>query len=213
MSDKKLMVYGAILVSGLVLVWLVKLLQPSDQVSQTNIKRTTPSRTQAFIPSVGENQVVFGDLVMDVPLGWKVEQPSTSLRIGQFRLPGSPVGKASGELAVFSNIGGSIQANLDRWFNQFQQPDGILSKNRATIDQKSVNGITITLADVSGTFIGSGIPVSQRVNNPNYRLLAAIVQIPQNTYYFKLVGPIETITHWYESFNNFVDSIQKLNDV
>ncbi|MBT6710180.1 MAG: hypothetical protein HOB22_00530, partial [Candidatus Marinimicrobia bacterium] len=61
--------------------------------------------------------IQIGRLQAKVPKDWKKEQPSSSMRIAQFRFSGND---GDGELVVFSGIGGSIDANLNRWYGQFK---------------------------------------------------------------------------------------------
>ena len=61
--------------------------------------------------------IQIGQLQAKVPKDWKEEQPSSSMRIAQFRVPGND---GDGELVVFSGIGGSVDANLNRWYGQFK---------------------------------------------------------------------------------------------
>ena len=73
-----------------------------------------------------------GDLAANVPEGWVEEEPASSMRLAQYRLPGDGAGDAV--LAVFhfgSNQGGSVDANIDRWYGQFSQPDGGDTKARS----------------------------------------------------------------------------------
>jgi hypothetical protein len=40
-------------------------------------------------------------------------------------------------------------------------------------------------------------------------MLAAIVEAPDSSYFFKLTGPAKTVAKWEKSFNEFVGSVQK----
>ena len=85
------------------------------------------------------------------------------MRLTQFRLPASERGIDDAELAVFSSIGGSVQDNLSRWFDQFSQPDGSDSQEKARVQEFSVNEMSTTIVDLTGTFTGGGMPMSQTV--------------------------------------------------
>ena len=62
----------------------------------------------------------------DVPQDWVQEQPSSVMRVDQYRLPHKEGDDASdGELAVFgSGIGGTADENISRWRGQFTTADG-----------------------------------------------------------------------------------------
>tara|TARA_B100000315_G_C14594741_1_gene598192 strand:+ start:9128 stop:9718 length:591 start_codon:yes stop_codon:yes gene_type:complete len=196
MVKYKNLIYTLIVLSGAGLTWVIYSSQPG-------------SGPQIETES---NQMIYGDLAVTIPDGWIVESPKSSMRIGQLRLPGKPVGKPDAELAVFSGIGGGVEANLERWFNQFEQIDGSSSSEIARIQNIEVNNLPVTLADLSGTFIGGGMPMSQSVYKKNQRMIAAIVHVDGDYYYFKLLGHQETINYWTESFSNFVSSIKSIQD-
>ena len=140
-----------------------------------------------------------------IPQGWKSKAPSNSMRIAEFLLEGE-AGDAT--LAVFQ-LGGSVEANIKRWYSQFSQPDGGSTEERVRRWQKEVDGMTATLVDMGGTYAGMG--AMGRSSDPvaNYRMLAAIVEAPRGLFFFKLVGPDATLEHWAESFEKYVDSIEK----
>src|SRR5690606_7929951 len=71
-----------------------------------------------------DGRVALGPFSLSVPEGW-TEKPSTSsMRAAQFTLPGSGGDEAEVVVYYFGESGaGSVQANIDRWVNQFKQPD------------------------------------------------------------------------------------------
>jgi len=101
-----------------------------------------------------------------------------------------------------------VDANLDRWMNQMQQPDGKPAKDRAKIDTKTVNGLKVTLLDVTGRYTAEMAPgASEHHDDANFRMRAAVVETPKGAYYVKLVGPEKTIAGWDSGFASFVDSL------
>lgn len=195
MSEYKPYVYGLLLAGSIVLAWWLRSLAgPPDTPS--------PPPTESIDP----DEVVFGDLAMRVPEGWRAERPSSSMRAGQFRLPGERAGQNDAELAIFSGIGGGTQSNLARWFNQFEQPDGAPPARTWRLPREDME---ITMADLSGTYLGSGMMTGQQGKLPDYRLLAAIVETSGETYYFKLVGTQATVERWARSFEDFIGSIRR----
>lgn len=133
------------------------------------------------------------------------------MRVAQFALP-----KASGDQEDASLVlyyfgpgqGGSIQANIDRWVNQMEQPDGSPSKNKAKTETLKANGLNVTLLDVSGTYTAEMTPgAGNRQNKSNYRMRAGVVETPRGPYFIKLTGPAKTISQWDQSFISFVNSM------
>ncbi|MFZ0391121.1 MAG: hypothetical protein WAN36_11740 [Calditrichia bacterium] len=150
-----------------------------------------------------------GTVVYQAPDGWMKEQPSSSMRRAEYRLPGQE-GKEDATLAVFffPGTGGSVQANLDRWYNQFNQPDG--SPTREHVDQQKmeVNGLPVTVVQVNGTFLQgrSMMPNASEEEKENYAMWAAIVETANGPWFFKAVGPQETIEYWQPQFKEFVQT-------
>jgi hypothetical protein len=107
----------------------------------------------------------------------------------------------------FGGQGGSVQANLDRWLGQMEQPDGRPSKAVATTETLTVNGMKVTVLDVSGKYVAEMAPGSPaRYNKPGFRLKAAVVETAGGPYFVKLTGPAKTIGRWNEAFTAFLKS-------
>jgi hypothetical protein len=204
-SEQKLLTYGIILSGGIAMAWLIN----SHLSSSSSAAPQSVSAQPA--PVIASSRVRVGDLTATVDEGWIQEAPSSSLRLTQFRLPASERGIDDAELAVFSSIGGSVQDNLSRWFDQFSQPDGSDSQEKARVQKFSVNEMSTTIADLTGTFTGGGMPMSQPVEKKDYRLLAAIVVGASDVYYFKLVGPEKTVERWATSFGKFIGDLRSLS--
>lgn len=161
-----------------------------------------------FVVITGRGQ---GRLQFTPAKGWVAETSSSSMRVGQFKLPkvGDDPEDASLIVYFFGGGGGSVQANLDRWIGQMAQPDGKPSKDLAKITNSTVNNLKITVLDVSGTYQAEVSPgAGQRFNKSNYRMLASVIETPGGPYFIKLVGPARTVEKWRPSFDAFVNSLQ-----
>ena len=205
MSEQKLFTYGIILAGGIAMAWLLN----SHLSSSSSAAPQSVSAQPASV--IAKSRIRIGELTATVDEGWIQEVPSSSMRLTQFRLPASERGIDDAELAVFSSIGGSVQDNLSRWFDQFSQPDGSDSQDKARVQEFSVNEMSTTIADLTGTFKGGGMPMSQSVEKKDYRLLAAIVVGASDVYYFKLVGPQKTVEQWATSFGQFIGDLRSLS--
>ena len=157
-----------------------------------------------------ENFVIIGNLSGDIPDGWVQETPQSSMRLTQFKLPSSDSKYNDAELSVFNAIGGSTQDNLDRWYKQFDQKDGIPSKEKARVRDFSIADMKITITDLKGIFTGGGMPMSPRVRKENFRLLAAIIETTNEKYYFKLVGHENVLNFWAVSFGEFIGNLRQI---
>lgn len=163
-------------------------------------------------PNGSQTPTGAGELRYKVPAGWVTEQPASSMRVAQYKLPKvEGDGEDAGLVLYFfgSGQGGSVSDNVDRWVNQMQQSDGKPSKDKARIETLSVNGLKVTTVDVSGTYTAQMSPGSDKhYNNSNYRLRAAVIETPKGNYFAKLIGPEKTVGHWDQSFNEYVKSFE-----
>jgi hypothetical protein len=150
-----------------------------------------------------------GELQFKTPDGWTSQTPTSSMRVAQYELPAAEGDAEPASLAVFyfgPGQGGSVEANLDRWMNQVQQPDGGSSKDKAKTETRSVNGMKVTLLDVTGTYAGGDMGGASR--KPNFRMRAGVIETPKGGYFIKLVGPEKTVGKWDDSFNAFIKSAE-----
>jgi len=153
-----------------------------------------------------------GELQFKAPSGWVSERPTSSMRVSQYQLPPAEGDAESASLVVYyfgQGQGGSVEANLQRWIGQMQTPDGKPATDKAKTENTTVNGLKITLLDVSGTYAGGdmgGGGTSQ--SKPNYRMRAGVVDTPRGAYFIKLVGPEKTVNRWDQSFQDFVKSAE-----
>ena len=153
-----------------------------------------------------------GDLRYKVPEGWVIEHPTSTMRAAQYKLPKADGDSEDASLVVYyfgKGQGGSVSDNVDRWIGQMEQPGGGSSKEKAKTETITVNGLKVTMVDLSGTYTAQMSPGSDaRHNNSNYRLRAAVVETPKGNYFAKLVGPEKTISRWDQSFMDYVKSFE-----
>jgi hypothetical protein len=162
--------------------------------------------------SQNSSQANTGEIKFKAPEGWVVEKPSSSMRVAQYKLPKVEGDNADASLVLYffgSSQGGSVSDNVDRWINQIEQPDGSSSKDKAKIETQTVNGMKVTMVDVSGTYTAEMSPGSQtRHNESNQRLRAAVIESPKGNYFLKLIGPAKTVSRWDQSFVDYVMSVE-----
>jgi hypothetical protein len=138
------------------------------------------------------------------PSRWEAK-PASGMRAATYIIPPASGDSEGGECAVFENLGGSVQANVDRWIGQFEKTDGAPNQKSETI-----SGLTVTTVDVSGTFKGGG-PMMGNTSAPKsgYRMLGAIVEGPEGNVFFKLTGPAKTIAAAQDEFQAMLKSLKK----
>lgn len=142
---------------------------------------------------------------------WQSKAVTSMMRVGEFVLPRAEGDAEDASLVVyfFGGTGGTVQANLDRWFGQLSQPDGRQTKDVATTTKRLINGLSVTLFDATGTYVAEVTPgSSERFNKPGFRMRAAVVQTPGGPYFIKLVGPLKSVTRWDKEYETFLQSLQ-----
>jgi len=139
-----------------------------------------------------------------MPARWKAGPPK-QMRAATYLIPAAAGDSEDAECAVFMNIGGGVQANIDRWAGQFEKTDGPPVQKRETI-----NGLLVTTVDVSGTFKGGGAMMGQSSGpKASYRLLGAIAEAPEGEVFFKLTGPAKTVAAAQNDFQAMLKSLKK----
>jgi hypothetical protein len=174
-----------------------------------NRKGSTATKPQS---NSNQSKSTSGELHFKAPEGWQVEKSASSMRIAQYTLP-KVEGDAEDVSAVLYHFGatqgGSSQANIDRWISQMQQGDNSSSKDKAKTETMTVNGLKVTSVDVTGTYTAEMAPGSGSFhNNPNYRLLAAVIETSKGNYFLKLVGPVKTVARWEQSYKDYLKSFE-----
>jgi hypothetical protein len=158
--------------------------------------------------------VVFGPpatLTFTPAAAWQPKAVTSMMRVGEFVLPRAEGDTEDASLVVyfFGGTGGSVQANLDRWFGQLSQPDGRLTKDVATTSSRLINGLSVTLFDATGTYVAEVTPGSaERFNKPGFRMRAAVIQTAGGPYFIKFVGPTKSVTKWDKEYEAFLQSLQ-----
>jgi hypothetical protein len=151
-----------------------------------------------------------GTLKFTTPPGWQSREPSSTMRVAEFVLPGPPGASQDAELVIyyFGGSGGSVDANIKRWLSQMQQPDGRASGDVAVRGERTVNKLKISTLDVAGIYVAELRPGSgEKTNSPGFRMRTAIVETPRGPYFIKLVGPAKTLATWNDAFNSFLGSL------
>jgi hypothetical protein len=166
----------------------------------------------AALTSVASPNQSDATLKFKTPEGWIEEKPTSTMRVGQFKLPKATGDAEDASLVVYyfgQSQGGGAAANVERWVSQMKQPDGADTKSKTKEASSTVNGLKVTTVDITGTYTGETAPGSGTFHNdPNYRLQAAVVETPKGSYYLKLFGPEKTVAKWEKSVTEFVKSFE-----
>ncbi|MCS1407398.1 MAG: hypothetical protein M2R45_00556 [Verrucomicrobia subdivision 3 bacterium] len=138
------------------------------------------------------------------PDAWGWVQPRSLMRKAQLSVPGKEGGE-KGEVVFFhfgpGNAGGT-QANIDRWFRQFQEPKAQLN---ARTETSKVGDTPISFVHAEGTYL-SGPPVGRKIPKRNFALLGAIVEAEQGFVFIKFTGPKAVVSAAESDFKTMVAS-------
>ncbi len=144
-----------------------------------------------------------------VPSSWIEIEPSSSMRVAQYRIDGAG-GTAECVVYYFGpNQGGSAMANAERWAGQFTQPDGSPSSARMKVSDIPAATGAAHLVEVTGTYDGGMTMTDQPAKpQPGSMLLGGIVPGPDAPWFFKLTGPEATVRAERERFVALLRSVR-----
>ena len=124
----------------------------------------------------------------EAPKEWTKETPSSRMRKAQYKIPDKEKKAKDAEFALFyfGANAGTIDANLKRWAGQMGQA--------SATPEKIEGACKITLVDLKGTY--QERPDVDPIENA--RMLAAVVETADGPWFFKIVGPADTVGDWRE---------------
>jgi hypothetical protein len=163
-------------------------------------------------PEMGPPPSEAAGIAWTVPAGWEAG-PARQMRVATYRIHAVAGDPEDAECAVYffgTGQGGSVEANLQRWAQQFTSPDGGPPTPAAKMETKTLGGLKVSTLTVSGTYLGAGGMMSQQdVKKPNFRMRAAIIEAPQGLVFFKLAGPLNTVASSESDFNSLLQSVHR----
>ena len=130
------------------------------------------------------------------------------MRVATYRVPHAGADKDDAELAVFhfgSGQGGDVEANLRRWESQFSDKKGDAKRT-----ERTVNGMKAHVLEIeSGTYAAMAMmPGQSAAPKSDYGMLAAVVETPLGSYFFKLTGPSKTVKAQKDAYMTMLDGVK-----
>ena len=141
----------------------------------------------AAATAAGPVEFTVGSFIFVRPENWEWMTPTSPMRKAQLSVPGKTGGPGA-EVTFFhfgAGQGGSVQANVDRWFKQFS--DGYTDSKT-----EQAGDTTITFVKAEGTF-ASGMPGGPTTPMKDYALRGAILESSSGDVYVKMTGPSEVV--------------------
>ena len=146
-----------------------------------------------------------GGLKWTAPATWKA-QPERPMRIATYSVPKAAGDAEDGECAVFyfgAGQGGGVQANIERWYGQFESA----AKPPAPREAKA-GKYKVTYVEHAGSYKSGGPMMgTAATKKAGFQLLGAIVEGPQGSVFFKLTGPAKTVSASKTSFEKMLQGI------
>jgi hypothetical protein len=170
---------------------------PDDDLHRRLMETGTPA------VATQDGKLSLERLVFSLPQGWQQKEATSGFVLAEFRLPKADGDKVDGRLTV-SVAGGTIEANIDRWRDQFGGNPAKVSE-----EHKEIDGLNIAIVDFSGEFNDQRGPYAVMTECSGYRMLAAIIPVEGELHFVKAVGPEATIAAHAESFHAFIASVSQ----
>ncbi len=158
-------------------------------------------------PVISGSTVQVAGLEFEIDPAWTSEKPQGTMRAAQFRIPAMDGTGSDGELSIFQGIGGSADANLERWIAQFSD-----TAKEPKIEKKKIGSLSVQTLDVSGSLTISTMMGGNGATQAGSRMLAAVVEgTSGGPWHFKLIGPEKTLEYWKPAFGTMIESLKPLN--
>jgi hypothetical protein len=143
------------------------------------------------------------------PPGWTRLPRKSPMRVATYSIPQVKGDSEAGELAVFyfgPGQGGAVDGNVERWASQFGKKLSEVERSNREVNGLKQHVVEIPKGDYSSDMMGRGGDKKK-----DYAMLAAIVQSPSGSYFFKLTGPEKSVTAERKAFFEMLDSVKARN--
>ena len=139
------------------------------------------------------------------PQNWEwVDVAGSPMRKAQLKINGKNKSETAEVVFYYFGEGGAggTQANVDRWFKQFEEPK---EKINPKSEEVTIGKHKVTFVQAEGTY-KSGMPGGPSTPQPNSMLLGAILEGDQGSVFVKLTGPAVLVKASQDSFKKMVRS-------
>ncbi len=144
----------------------------------------------------------FAGMVGDKPATWIEHPPQGSMRAANYTVPGRD-GNEAAHIVVFGSIGGSIDANIDRWQSQFE-PDENRDMVEPQISRFKVGDMQVTLVELAGSWKKMGATWF----TPDQLFIMAIVESPRGNVFIRFAGQTATVEGARPEFVKMIRSLR-----
>jgi hypothetical protein len=155
--------------------------------------------------------VELDDLKAKAPADWVSEKTTGEFRVYQFRIPKAEDDKDDGELVIYSGNLGPDKANLQRWKDSFQPPEGKKIDDVTKESNPKIGGYEAVMLQLEGTYKARerpGDPSSKLILKPDYKFTGIILKTKNQTYYIKFTAPAKTMEKHEKAFKAWLEALK-----
>jgi hypothetical protein len=163
----------------------------------------------AFATSAAEAPSTFkvSTFTFKRPASWEWVETASQMRKAQLKVNDADK-KNSAEVVFFHfgpSNGGGVQANVDRWFGQFEGPREKISEKT---EETKIGKHKVTFVRAEGTYL-SGMPGGTRTPQPGSALRGAIIESEDGDVFVKMTGPAALVNSNEKEFRSMIESALK----
>jgi hypothetical protein len=144
----------------------------------------------------GNGRVSGAGLTFEIPEGWESVAPSNTMRSAELHVDGC--------VAALSVASGTIDDNISRWSEQVVGDNG--DPGEADVTDRTVNGIDVTLVELSGTYLDGGM-FGPKTERPGYTMLGAIFPQERSSLFIKMTGPADEMERHHDEWIEMIESV------
>lgn len=156
-----------------------------------------PKEQGAALPVAKKSADRSADITWTLPTGWKEVAPG-SMQEHAFAVSDDPALRLT--VSILEGRGGGLLANINRWEDQIGAERTEATDLDRVIQHTDVGPLHVDVVDLTGK--------PGQAGQPQLRTLAAIVEQPERTWFFKLSGPKDQVEKQKASFDAFVKSFR-----
>lgn len=165
-----------------------------------------------FASSAFAGDVELGGMKSKTPATWKEEEPTSNMRLTQFKLPKAEGDTEDAELIIFffKAGSGSAEDNLKRQLAKFKPLEG-KDKVEAKVDKIKVGKLEAPYQDITGNYLKKTRPfdpADKGVEKTNYRQLYVILLTDSGDFYPTLIGPAKTVEKHKKDFDDWLKNFK-----
>lgn len=128
------------------------------------------------------------------------------MRAATYKIPQADTAQGAAEVAVFyfgAGQGGDIDGNVARWAGQFGKTLADVKRSNREVNGTKQHVVEVDEGEFKNDMMGAG-----GKSMKNWAMLAAIVEAPSGSYFFKMTGPKADVAAQREAFFGMLDSIK-----